>query len=88
MRVQFGDEGYDHFPVFYRANTRRALRRVAAHAGLVVEHVQAIRHFPYYLLFSPALFRLGIFYDRVVTRLRLDALQSTWLVTMRRPAER
>jgi len=88
MRGVFGDDGYDHFPVFYRANTRRALRRVAAQAGLVVERVQALRHFPYYLLFSPALFRLGILYDRVVTRLRLDALQSTWLVMMRKPAER
>ena len=88
MRGAFGDDGYDHFPVFYRANTRRDLRRVAAHAGLVLERVQALRHFPYYLLFSPTLFRLGILYDRVVTRLRLDALQSTWLVTMRRPAER
>jgi SAM-dependent methyltransferase len=88
MRGVFGDDGYDHFPVFYRANTRRALQRVAVRAGLVVERAQALRHSPYYLRFSPALYRLGIFYDRVVTRLRLDALQTTWLVTMRKPAER
>jgi SAM-dependent methyltransferase len=85
MRSVFGNEGYDHFPVFYRANTPRALRRIAADAGLIVERVQALRHFPYYLLFSPTLFRLGILYDRLVTRLRLDALQSTWLVTLRKP---
>jgi SAM-dependent methyltransferase len=84
MRTMFGDEGYDHFPVFYRANTRRAFRKTAAAAGLLVERVQALRHFPYYLLFSPTLFRLGILYDLLVTRFRLDGLQSTWLVVMRR----
>ena len=86
MRSVFGDSGYDHFPVFYRANTRRALRQVAARAGLRLERVQALRHYPFYFLFSPTLFRLGIVYDRVVTKLRLDDLQSTWLVTMVKPA--
>jgi SAM-dependent methyltransferase len=84
MRAMFGDEGYDHFPVFYRANTRRSLRQVAADGGLVVERLKALRHFPYYLLFSPMLFRLGLLYDWVVSRYHLDALQSTWLVVMRR----
>ena len=84
MRTVFGDESYDHFPVFYRANTRRALRKVAGAAGLAVERVQALRHFPYYLLFSPMLFRVGMLYDWLITRLRLDGLQSTWLVVMRR----
>lgn len=84
MRRMFGDQGYDHFPVFYRANTARALRRLAARSGLAIERLDAVRHFPFYLLFSPALFRLGIVYDQLVTRFRLDALQSTWLVVMRR----
>jgi SAM-dependent methyltransferase len=85
MRRVFGESGYDHFPVFYRANTRRAIVKVANQAGLVVERIEALRHFPYYLLFSPMLFRLGILYDVLVTRFRLDALQSTWLVIMRKP---
>ena len=79
------EEAYDHFPVFYRANTRRSIMRVAAQAGLRVIDVRALRHFPYYLLFSPTLFRLGMLYDWLVTRLRLDGLQSTWLVVMARP---
>jgi SAM-dependent methyltransferase len=87
MRSVFKEDSYDHYPVFYRANTRGALRRVAADAGLVVERIEALRHFPFYFLFSPTLFRLGVLYDRLVTRLGLDALQSTWLVTMRKPVE-
>jgi SAM-dependent methyltransferase len=84
MHRVFGEEGYDHFPVFYRANTKRALRDVAQQVGLRLESVQAIRHFPYYFLFSPTLFRLGMLYDWLVTGLRLDALQSNWLVVMQR----
>jgi SAM-dependent methyltransferase len=85
MRWAFGEETYDHFPVFYRCNTRRALRRIARQAGLRLESSQAIRHFPYYFLFSPMLFRLGVLYDYAVTWLRLDSLQSNWLVVMTRP---
>jgi SAM-dependent methyltransferase len=87
IRRVFEDDGeaYDHFPVFYRANTRAGIRRVAAKAGLRVTEVRALRHFPYYFLFSPTLFRLGMLYDWVVTWLRLDGLQSTWLVVMARP---
>lgn len=84
MRKMFGEEGYDHFPVFYRANTRPALRAVAQRSGLTIERIEALRHFPYYLLFSPLLFRLGMLYDWLITWLRLDALQTTWLVVMRR----
>jgi SAM-dependent methyltransferase len=78
-------ERYEHFPVRYRANTPGALHRLATRAGLHVRRLEALRHFPYALLFSPTLFRLGILYDWVVTRLRLDRLQSTWLVVMERP---
>jgi SAM-dependent methyltransferase len=84
MRWVFGEESYDDFPVYYRANTRRALRRVAASTGFQLKRVQAIRHFPYYFIFSPLLFRLGMLYDWTVTRLGLDGLQSNWLVVMER----
>ena len=85
MRRTFGDTAYDHFPVFYRANTRGAIHRVAAQSGLRVERLDALRHFPFYFTFSPLLFRLGMLYDRVVTRFRLDSLQSTWLAVLTRP---
>jgi SAM-dependent methyltransferase len=82
FRSVFGEDAYDYFPVRYRANTRRALGRVAEMAGLRIVELQALRHYPYYLMFSPLLFRLGAFYDRLITALRLDGLQSTWLVVM------
>lgn len=85
MRWAFGGDSYDHFPVCYRANTRRSLRQVAARAGLRLVRCQPVRHFPYYFLFSPLLFRLGMLYDWLVTGLELDSLQSTWLVVVERP---
>ena len=84
MRRVFAVDGYDHFPVFYRANTRRAIHRVAREAGLRVARLQALRHFPFYFVFSPLLFRVGMAYDWLVSALRLDALQSTWVVVMER----
>ena len=82
FRTVFGDDAYDYFPVHYRANTRRSLRALAAAAGLHVERIEAVRHFPFYFVFSPLLFRLGILYDYLITWLKLDSLQSNWLVVM------
>jgi SAM-dependent methyltransferase len=78
----FGEDAYDHFPVRYRANTPARLRAIARASGLTIAHLEAIEHYPYYLMFSPMLFRLGIVYDRVVERLGADILKSTWLVVM------
>jgi len=85
--IYIAEHGYHHFPVFYRANTRSALRRLAGEVGLRVSRVGAIRHFPFYFMFSPALFRLGMLYDWLITGLRLDSLQSNWFVVMERPED-
>jgi SAM-dependent methyltransferase len=75
MRRVFGEDGYDHFPVYYRANPVRALRRLAKDSGFTLQRLQAIRHWPFYLMFSPLLFRVGMLY----------ASGSTWCARPRRP---
>ena len=82
LKRVFGEDGYDHFPVFYRANTLGAFKRLAAKHGFTVMRIEAIRHYPFYLMFSPLLFRLGMLYDWVITALRMTGLQSNWLVVM------
>ncbi len=82
FRTVFHDDAYDRFPVYYRANTVGAFRRLAHTAQLRLVRVTAIRHYPYYLMFSPLVFRLGILYDRLITVLGLGKLQSNWLVVM------
>lgn len=78
----FGALPYDHFPVYYRANTEKAFRKLSAGAKFRLQKVEPIRHHPYYFMFSPLLFRLGILYDRLITALGLRWLQSNWLVVM------
>jgi len=87
MRAVFGEHVYDDFPVFYRANTRKAIARLARSLGLSVVRLSALRHFPFYFMFSPMLFRLGMLYDWLVTRWSIDSLQSTWLVVLERTQE-
>ena len=78
----FGGGHYDYFPVYYRANTERTLRRLAKDTGFRLLRIEPIRHYPYYLVFSPFLFRLGIAYDHLITALGLRGLQSNWLVVL------
>ncbi|MEW5978002.1 MAG: methyltransferase domain-containing protein [Acidobacteriota bacterium] len=82
FRTVFGEDAFDHFPVRYRANSLRRFRQLARTGGFRLLKVEPIRHYPYYLMFSPLLFRLGIVYDWTITRLRLKWLQSNWLVVM------
>jgi len=84
FRTVFGEDAYDHFPVHYRANTVKAFRELASSSHLSLLRVEPIRHYPYYLMFSPLLFRLGMLYDWFITTWRFDALQSNWLVVMRK----
>jgi SAM-dependent methyltransferase len=84
MKRVFGDDAYDHFPVYYRANTVRAFKRLAKEAGFSLLKIEAIRHYPFYLMFSPLLFRLGMLYDWLITSLRMDSLQSNWFVVMKK----
>jgi hypothetical protein len=60
----------DVFPTLYRANTISALRKAMRQAGLVERELDTINHYPAYLMFSPALFRVGVLYERL-TSLRL-----------------
>jgi len=80
----FGEDAYDHFPVQYRANTRGALGRIAAKTGLRVDRAETTAHYPFYLMFSPLLFRLGVAYDMAVEAFHLYWLRSSWLVVMRK----
>ena len=61
-----------------------AFRRIARQVGLEVVSIQGLRHYPYYLMFSPLLFRLGVWYDRLITRWGLDSLQPTILAIMKK----
>lgn len=63
-----GREETDTFPTRYRANDRRAIRRLAAASGFRVAELDLFETKPDYLFFSRTLYRAGIAYERAVSR--------------------
>lgn len=55
---------HESHPTFYRANTRRALSRLAERSGLRLEQLEFIGN-PFYMAFSVPLFRLALLYERL-----------------------
>lgn len=85
LRFIFGDTVYDNYPTWYRANTPRALARLAPAAGLELVEARVCPHPPDYLKFSPLLFRLGVLFDRAAGRLPATrVLQASYLYILRK----
>jgi SAM-dependent methyltransferase len=72
---------YDMFEVHYRCNTPSWFRRLA---GWEKVGLRGLRHHPVNLQFSRILYRFGILYDWLLARLRLNSLQPTLLVILRK----
>ena len=63
--------GFDHediFPTYYRANTRRRLRRLALESGFSRAEITLVEGSPSVLEFSSLLYRIGLGYERLVNR--------------------
>jgi SAM-dependent methyltransferase len=75
LRVQEDDV----FPTLYRANTLWALDRTLTRAGLRRRELEAVNHYPVYLMFSPVLFRVGVWYERLTSRRGFENLRGTLL---------
>jgi SAM-dependent methyltransferase len=58
----------DVFPTFYRANTVRRIRSLAAEAGLVEDKLELLEGAPSILGFSVPTYLAGIAYERTVNR--------------------
>ncbi len=56
----------DTFPARYRANSRAAVRRLAAGCGMAVERLELIEGRPEYLRISPVTYMAGLAYERLV----------------------
>ena len=56
----------DTFRTYYRLNSRKAIRNNALKIALKVKEITFFEPEVAYLVFSPLLFRLGVFYERIV----------------------
>lgn len=57
----------DTFPTFYRANSNRAVRRLAQQSGFGVESIEYLNQYPEYFRKLPPLFLLGVAYERLTS---------------------
>ena len=73
---RYGVPETDVFPMLDRANT---LRKAMVQAGLVERELDTINHYPAYLMFSPALFRVGVIYERLTSLRLLRSLRGSIL---------
>jgi hypothetical protein len=75
------------FETYYKANTIRTLRQLAAEAGLVPEEVRFVEWRPEYCRLHPVLYACGIAYERLVNSAELFAPFRVVLVgSFRKPA--
>jgi ubiquinone/menaquinone biosynthesis C-methylase UbiE len=75
----------DVFPTLYRANTIPAIRKAFLAAGLMERELKTINHYPAYLMFSPVLFRLGVWYERLTSLEIFRALRGSILCVFEKP---
>jgi SAM-dependent methyltransferase len=81
-----GREEVDTFPTRYRLNSRSAVARHAATAGLEAERLWTVEGRPEYLRLTPPTYFAGYLYERAVNRLGLDALKGVLFIQLRKPA--
>ena len=70
----------DTFPTFYRANSVSALKSQMASAGLEAVEIVTLGHYPAYLMYSSTLFRLGAYFDKLVSKSPSLALLRGWIL--------
>ena len=82
-RVYGETAAYDTYPVLYRANTPGYFRKVASQkAGWKIVQLLGLRHYPANFAFSRILFRLGIYFDEFIAKMKWTALQPSLLIVL------
>ena len=82
-RIVNATEGRDEtetFPTFYRANSRKQFKILAADTGFVLEKIQYLDQSPYALRFNPLLYRLGCCYHHLVRSIKVLNFLNGWLL--------
>jgi len=87
VNVTSGRAHRDVFPTRFRANSRRAIERLAKTSGLEVAEFRFLGQYPAYLKFSRVLFWLGSVYQKFIERHAiLHPLQGWILCVLRKPS--
>jgi hypothetical protein len=80
---------HDPYPTYYRLNSRRAIHRAAAQAGLRVRELRMVEKEPSYGMASRLLFVTFVLYERVVNSSAVFAfLRANVFGLLERPYDR
>jgi ubiquinone/menaquinone biosynthesis C-methylase UbiE len=74
---------HESFPTFFRANSRRALKRLTAESGFSIDNITYIGN-PFYMAFNVPLFRLGLLFEKITDTKSLNSLKLYLLATLRK----
>ena len=80
VRRLTGRKECDTFPTFYRANTPRAIRRIAGESGFHVDSIRYLNQYPEYFRKIPPLFLVGVAYERITSASNLLAFLRGWIL--------
>ncbi|RMG87118.1 MAG: class I SAM-dependent methyltransferase [Chloroflexi bacterium] len=74
---------HESFPTTYRANTRRAIQRIASRTGFEVESLEFVGN-PFYMAFNVLAFRVAMLYERMTDWRPLNGFKLYIVATLRR----
>jgi SAM-dependent methyltransferase len=74
-----GRAEHDVFPIRYRTNTRRAVRRYARDTGFDVASFRYLGQYPGYFMFNGLLFLLATGYEKLISRFEALAFLRGWI---------
>ena len=76
--------GFEDFPVYYRANTHRALAKALLGSDLSILVFRPLPSEPAYLKFFVPFYVVGAIYQFVISLFALDVLQPGFLVMLQK----
>lgn len=80
VRAVEGRDEEDTFPTAYRTNTRAAVERLSAGAGLRIKSFEYLSQYPNYLLFNGVAFFLGMCYEKLIARFDALRILRGWIL--------
>jgi len=72
----------DVFPIAYRCNTRRAIRRLAATTGFEISRFDYLGQYPGYFMFNGPLFLLATGYEKLLQRVPALSFLRGWILAV------
>lgn len=75
------------FDTYFRMNTKKKLYSIAKRTGFRFESINYVSQYPHYLMFNTILFRMGIMYEKMISRFKILGFLRPWILGVLRKVE-